>query len=1183
MSRSTQATQQLTLDSFDATPMRAADRLFKALNLFPKKPTRDQAWSTVTPDGEMSIFSVDKHLNFKNRIPNALLKLWGKNDKNSMPDGINLEKVRLYNKTDKWVFVDGKRYRNTSGNKTLAAAVKRAENKVLKEGVKDLKTNPGYFGERFSAYKTDLLEKFRRKTAENVQKVRERFVEMNAGETDRVIVRWDEMPLKDALMLGKNIVTARHLSLKFPFEEKYFALNDKTVDKLMRLLPENYFSGEGEIETGGSGEAGGSDQELQEEYGFSEEFEFHAKDFAKKKGGKRKIKSGGAFFKYLNKTHFDFSRYGVFKEINKEDYSDNCLYIALKHGGFEQLEDLKMALKNRDIPECKLKDIADRFGICIKLRKAERTTFYGDRKKPQYNIGLRDQHYYINERAQVTSFCLEHYQEVKDQKDCHMIYRKLEKRYMRSKDRFIDSHQLINILLENEDLVEPITYDEQVMSTQFYNKVKDVKVLTISEANCKESEKPKGHIDLEELAESPGEITKSERTVFVVDFETSTQGQHLPYMCHAYHNDKVQKMFYGDTCGRDAIDWICRKAWSIMPIKGKLLILAHNLSYDLRFLLEHIIVTGYLPKNGRCLQARGFRVVNGQQVDFTFHDTLSLIPKPLSEFGKCFGLEQGKEVMPYKLYTQENIHQRWCPIEDAVQILKDDGKTTSDIEHFLKTIEELNLVGGRWFDIIEYSAYYCRRDTEVTKKGYDVFRGWVLSGLGVDTDECLTTTSISKKVSRDTGCFEEVYQLGGSVRDYIQQCVVGGRVMTRENKMVHIKGKIADFDGVSLYPSSIARLPGFLKGKPKILENKSYQFLQGVDGYFIRIKITDLRKRRAFPLLSKINEKGSREFTNEMIGETVYIDKFGLEDAIEFHDISFEIVDGVYFDEGRNELPRKVIRQLFKLRAQHKRNKNPIQEVFKLIMNTFYGFTCQKAPEYDIKILTEDDFNTYLALNYNYIHSYTNIGGHKWCVKAYNPIDDHYNFVHVGVEVLSMSKRIMNEVMCTAEDHGIPIFYEDTDSTHMFSEDVPKLAEAFKAKYDRELIGKDLGQFHDDFDLPGTANDVHSTEFIGLGKKCYLDCLKGKDKDGNEVSGYHIRMKGVPTSCVQWTAKERNQSVRELYIDMFKHKTVAFDLTEDGAKAKFDCRSDFTVWTKQTGEFTRNLQFNTELPKITQA
>ena len=53
-------------------------------------------------------------------------------------------------------------------------------------------------------------------------------------------------------------------------------------------------------------------------------------------------------------------------------------------------------------------------------------------------------------------------------------------------------------------------------------------------------------------------------------------------------------------------------------------------------------------------------------------------------------------------------------------------------------------------------------------------------------------------------------------------------------------------------------------------------------------------------------------------------------------------------------------------------------------------------------------------------------------------------WAHCGVEVLSMSKRIMNEVMCLAEDIGIDIYYQDTDSIHLKTQDVPSLVKKFK-------------------------------------------------------------------------------------------------------------------------------------------
>ena len=45
--------------------------------------------------------------------------------------------------------------------------------------------------------------------------------------------------------------------------------------------------------------------------------------------------------------------------------------------------------------------------------------------------------------------------------------------------------------------------------------------------------------------------------------------------------------------------------------------------------------------------------------------------------------------------------------------------------------------------------------------------------------------------------------------------------------------------------------------------------------------------------------------------------------------------------------------------------------------------------------------------------------------------------------ILSISKRIMNEVICTAEDNDIEIYYQDTDSNHLGVDDIKRLSELY--------------------------------------------------------------------------------------------------------------------------------------------
>ena len=76
--------------------------------------------------------------------------------------------------------------------------------------------------------------------------------------------------------------------------------------------------------------------------------------------------------------------------------------------------------------------------------------------------------------------------------------------------------------------------------------------------------------------------------------------------------------------------------------------------------------------------------------------------------------------------------------------------------------------------------------------------------------------------------------------------------------------------------------------------------------------------------------------------------------------------------------------------------------------------------------------------------------------------------------------------MTLAEDEGLNIWYQDTDSMHINYEEVELLALAFKNKYNRDLIGEDMSQFHIDFDLDGACDEIYPTESYVLAEMFIL-------------------------------------------------------------------------------------------------
>ena len=207
-------------------------------------------------------------------------------------------------------------------------------------------------------------------------------------------------------------------------------------------------------------------------------------------------------------------------------------------------------------------------------------------------------------------------------------------------------------------------------------------------------------------------------------------------------------------------------------------------------------------------------------------------------------------------------------------------------------------------------------------------------------------------------------------------------------------------------------------------------------------------------------------------------------------------------------------------------------------------------------------------------------------VKETKTINEHYNNVSAGVEILSISKRIMNEVMCLAEDNGLQIFYQDTDSMHIDDKDISILQKKYYEKYQRELIGKGMWQFHSDFKIKGydELKEIYAVESIFLGKKSYYDKLEGILENNEIITDDHIRMKGIPKKSIILYGKENNKSISDIYNKLYDDNELwkfqdnenidKFDLICGGDLVKFKYNKDMSVST--VSEFKRTVKFNCE-------
>lgn len=1114
---------------------------------------------------------------------------------------INKDKPKKEEKIIGWKFKD-KTYKTQQGarsaqtryfNQKLKSLKEEKQTKTIKDKIKKVEEQIKKIKNIREDEKKQIKENklvFKDMPVINIEKPRpiykflKKINELYRDDKKKLILKPDEYSNEEFMRILKVLKnTGEKYMLKFKYQNSYefFTLNDMTFNRLIEKLKDvnsEVLKGKKEEKIVGV---------VHSDYILNLVLSKLEKIVITKIKRNKKLKPNklneGRFFKYFHKVrNLDLKDLQIYNKDEKIDTENNCFIHSLIKSSLvdkETIEEIKIFCKTRDIPMRKIKEISEKFNLNISIKKddkRDKLERYGDKNKPEIKLGLLDNHYFIIKEIPITSYALKNYKDIKELDRFNEIYKKEVKKYKREK-RFINSYNVVKLLLENkEELLEKINYDdEEILNTPYYNEIEDVKYIEYNENN---------------LSLEYNEYKEKKEDDFInvyFDFETSTDGdKHKAYLCCYYDEKNNKKCFQGENSGRYMLFDLVKK-----HNYKNLRLVAHNAGYDFRFLYNNLASLKVIDRNKMLLRAYGlFYYEKGKNIKVEIQDSYALIPMPLRDFSKTFNIECKKEFLPYKLYSEDNIKLRYIE-EDEIkkycykQVKENNiGKNISKDEkekyfnEFIKNAKEWKCYNeDDEIDILKYSEMYCMMDCKVLKEGYETFKGWIYDITKLNINDYVSLPSLSNEFMKKEGVFKDVYALSGTPQFFINKCMVGGRTMTSENKMIKLDDKdvnIQDFDAVSLYPSAMTRMKGYLKGKPKVVskENLNYQFLKEKDGYFVEIKVNKVNIKRNLSLMSEINNNGVRVFNNEMENKKIYVDKVSLEDLIEFQKIEFEVIRGYYYDEGRNDKLSFVIKNLFNERLKKKKEGNKIEKVYKLLLNSAYGKTLLKPIECEDKYLNKDKLNNFIERHYNYIKDVIKLNNFTYKVKLIKSIDTHFNNVSCGVEVLSMSKRIMNEVICGAEDINIPIYYQDTDSLHLDGINIKKLEEYYNKKYNRELIGKNMGQFHSDFESNIIKKNIHASRSIFLGKKCYIDELKGLDDDDNEVIDYHIRLKGVSNDAILYECKRRKINPYELYEMLYNYETINFDLGCGGLKCNFKFNKDFTIINNE--DFKRKIKFN---------
>lgn len=110
----------------------------------------------------------------------------------------------------------------------------------------------------------------------------------------------------------------------------------------------------------------------------------------------------------------------------------------------------------------------------------------------------------------------------------------------------------------------------------------------------------------------------------------------------------------------------------------------------------------------------------------TFRNSYSIIPQALSKFATMFNLNVHKEVMAYKLYTQENIQRRIVDATEFQQQYIDENadklskaQLDANCKQIIENAKIANCYNDGKIDIIKYAIFYCFKDCIVLMKGME--------------------------------------------------------------------------------------------------------------------------------------------------------------------------------------------------------------------------------------------------------------------------------------------------------------------------------------------------------------------------------------------------------------------------------------------------------------------------------
>jgi hypothetical protein len=236
---------------------------------------------------------------------------------------------------------------------------------------------------------------------------------------------------------------------------------------------------------------------------------------------------------------------------------------------------------------------------------------------------------------------------------------------------------------------------------------------------------------------------------------------------------------------------------------------------------------------------------------------------------------------------------------------------------------------------------YCMLDCKLTKKLMDIWINAFYDNFGFYPNKYYSAGFVSVQVLKTKlNSFPSFRKAPFLVQEMAYKSYFGGRFEIMEKGLME---NIHHYDIKSAYPSAMAQMPDFTRGKWVTIRNKEdYERheAKGLVGFY-KIHV-DVKEENLTPFVFR-NELG-QVLTPQ--GEFItYTTGSELDVALDYYDFELKKIAGYAFKPDNNDETEfnRLIKEMYDLRM--KQTNEGQKYVYKVIINSLYGKTAQSKPE----------------------------------------------------------------------------------------------------------------------------------------------------------------------------------------------------------------------------------------------